>query len=225
MQRRAELVEAAIRAIRKHGASVGMDEIAAEAGTSKTVIYRHLGDRTGLYLAVCEVADGLILGDFEKALHAGGMTDALTRPLPSDVRPLLVAVIDSYLRLVERDPELYRFVVRRPLLDTAPDHDPIVGLTDAIADRLAGIFTAALTGVREDAASAARLWSHGLIGFVRESADRWLAESPDERPSREQIVGLLAEFAAGGLTGVLGLPDPHLLETSQDAARSRRTTL
>ena len=44
-----------------------MDEIAAEAGTSKTVIYRHLGDRLGLYLAVCESVDALILAEIDAA--------------------------------------------------------------------------------------------------------------------------------------------------------------
>jgi AcrR family transcriptional regulator len=50
--RKRELIEHALRAIRKHGAAVGMEEIAAQAGTSKTVIYRHFGDRAGLYAAV-----------------------------------------------------------------------------------------------------------------------------------------------------------------------------
>src|SRR5262245_32752527 len=40
-ERREALVDATIRAIRKHGATVGMDDIALEAGTSKTVVYRH----------------------------------------------------------------------------------------------------------------------------------------------------------------------------------------
>ena len=37
--RRRELVDATLRAIRQHGAGVGMDDIAAVAGTSKTVVY------------------------------------------------------------------------------------------------------------------------------------------------------------------------------------------
>ena len=36
--RRRELVEATLRAIRRHGAGVGMDEHAAMAGTSNTLI-------------------------------------------------------------------------------------------------------------------------------------------------------------------------------------------
>jgi len=55
LARREELVDATLRAIRTHGAAVGMDEVATSAGTSKTVFYRHFTDRGGLYTAVAEV--------------------------------------------------------------------------------------------------------------------------------------------------------------------------
>lgn len=203
-QRRTELVQAAMRAIRSHGAAVGMDEIATEAGTSKTVIYRHFGDRLGLYIAVCEAVDALILGDFDKAL-ATGPADLST----DDLYPVVVAVIDSYLRLVERDPEVYRFVIRRPLLDLPPAEDPVAGISDAIAGRLAEIIAAAdPTAAHIDAGSAATVWAHGLVGFVRESADRWLSEPAATRMPRGVVVDLLARFAAAGLSGVLDL-DAH----------------
>ena len=60
-RRREELVDATLAAVARHGADVGMDEIAAEAGTSKTVVYRHFADRNELYLAVsARVADELL---------------------------------------------------------------------------------------------------------------------------------------------------------------------
>ena len=42
---RRALVEAALAAVGRHGAGVGMDEIAAAAGTSKAGLYRHFSDR------------------------------------------------------------------------------------------------------------------------------------------------------------------------------------
>ena len=60
-KRRADLVAATLRAIRRHGAGVGMDDIAASAGTSKTVFYRHFGDRAGLYRAVAHSVDARII--------------------------------------------------------------------------------------------------------------------------------------------------------------------
>ena len=61
--RRNELVESTLRAIRHRGATVSIDEIAAEAGTSKPVFYRHFGDRPGLYRAVVEKVAQFILDD------------------------------------------------------------------------------------------------------------------------------------------------------------------
>ena len=60
--RRSELVDATIRAIRRHGPGVGMDDIAAEAGTSKTVVYRHFDDRAGLYRAVVARIESRVVG-------------------------------------------------------------------------------------------------------------------------------------------------------------------
>src|SRR3954449_4919848 len=95
LTRRAELVEATLRAVRRHGAGVGMDEIATEAGTSKTVLYRHFGDKAGLYLAVVESVDRLVTGDLHRALD-----DA---PSPTELAgsaSMIRAAVDSYLSLV-----------------------------------------------------------------------------------------------------------------------------
>ena len=108
-------MEATLRAIRQHGAGVGMDDIASAAGTSKTVFYRHFTDRSGLYAAVSERVDALILRDVTAALDAdarGGLAGVGGSP-----RRLIGEAIDAYLRLVEKDPEVYRFIVTAPLLD------------------------------------------------------------------------------------------------------------
>lgn len=216
-QRRRELTDAALRAIRSHGATVGMDEIAAEAGTSKTVIYRHFGDRLGLYLAVCASVDSNVLGDLQQALtHAG--EGAGGAPLAGDARAAIEAVIDSYFVQVERDPEVYRFVVRRPALNVAPEDDPVIGISDTIAGVLQPIFAEALRDAGRPT-DAARIWAHGLIGFVRESADRWLAD-PD-RPSRGVVVRHLAEFASDGLTGALGLTSDSTRPRPEGARHDR----
>lgn len=196
-ERRAQLTEAALRAIRRHGAGVGMEEIAAVAGTSKTVIYRHLGDRLGLYLAVCASVDRLILSDFGAALEASGAT----LRVPSDNRhDVLVAAIDSYFALVEHDPEVYRFVTRPPQVDVPRDADPVTGLSASIAGQLTDILAVDLHESGRKGGLAPIL-AHGLVGLVRESADRWMTD-PDRAP-RSVIVNQLAEFAAVGLNGLL----------------------
>ncbi|HEU5144888.1 MAG TPA: helix-turn-helix domain-containing protein, partial [Dermatophilaceae bacterium] len=117
-ERRVELVDATIRAIRTHGAGVGMDEIAAEAGTSKTVIYRHFEDKAGLYRAVAARID-------QRVVRKVGASLAAAAAPGGDLRELIASTVDAYLSLVDSDAEVYRFVVRRPLVERPLADDPV----------------------------------------------------------------------------------------------------
>ena len=197
--RRRELVEHALRAIRKHGAGVGMDEIAAQAGTSKTVIYRHFGDRAGLYVAVVESVHQFIHRGLRTALE---LTD------PEDLAVLVRDLADAYLALVERDPEIYRFVLNRPQETAAASVDPLGGLPELIGDHVAAAIATHLAHRGQDP-SCAPTWGHGLVGFIRAAADRWMANP--ERGSRAEVVThittLFTPAFAAGLAAV-----PHLEE-------------
>jgi AcrR family transcriptional regulator len=187
--RRAALVQAAVEAVREHGPGVGMDEIAAAAGTSKTVVYRYFADRGDLYLAVCtRVADRLV----------GQLTAALRGA--SEPRELLFRAVDAYLRVIEADPEVYRFVVHRPLADRPMADDPIAGLSALVGRHVAGLIAARLKEAGLDP-TAAEPWGHGLVGLVRSAADHWLdARDP---MTREQLTGYLTDLIWTGLAGVL----------------------
>ena len=52
VERRTELVDGALDAIRRRGRDVSMDEIAADIGVSKTVLYRYFVDKNDLTTAV-----------------------------------------------------------------------------------------------------------------------------------------------------------------------------
>ncbi|QJY45815.1 TetR family transcriptional regulator [Pseudonocardia broussonetiae] len=186
--RRVELTDAAILAIRAHGAGVGMDEVAAQAATSKTVVYRHFADRTELYVAVCERVAGVLLGQVRAAMDGADGPHGQT-----------AAGIEAYLRLIEHDPEVYRFVVHRPLVDRALDADPVADLVSLIGDQAAAVI-AARTG---DPVRAVP-WGHGVVGMVRAAADNWLA-----RPAgmtRAELATHLTELAWAGLSGVVATP-------------------
>lgn len=206
--RRRDLVEHTLRAIRRHGAGVGMDVIASEAGTSKTVVYRHFGGRTGLYVAVVEAVDAFILAD----LHA-----ATSGADPDDVTGLVGAMAGCYLQLVEGDPEIYRFVVTRPLVDGPVEEDPVHGLSDRIGEQLAGALAAQLSAAGRDP-SPATTWGHGLVGFVRAAADRWLAQDP--RPPREAVVADLVTLVRPALTPTTP-PDPPTAPSTPPAEDPR----
>lgn len=191
--RRRELVEATLRAIRRHGAGVGMDDIAAVAGTSKTVIYRHFTDRQGLYAAVCESVDALILHNLAEATGSRGADDPSAEISP---RALIAGAVDAYLTLVEKDPEVYRFVVTAPLLDQTSG-DPAATVTDHIAAQMTAVIAEALSAAGRSTRPAP-VWGAGLVGMVRAAADQWLADS--SAMTREALTGHLTDLAWGGLS-------------------------
>ncbi len=214
-QRRAQLVGAAIGAIRRHGAGVGMDDVAAAAGTSKTVVYRHFGDRTGLYTAVCESVAAVLLGEIRRAT-----TEAMAAAPGGGPRAATSAGVDAYLRLIESDPELYRFVVHRPLLTQpsgsrqatpSPSADPVTDLVTVIGDEIATVIGDRLRHTGTEPGDAARPWGHAIVGLVRGAADDWLI-----RPNgmtRERLTTHLTDLAWAGLSGLA----PHVTEHARGA--------
>lgn len=184
-ERRTALVDAIIRAIRDHGASVGMDDIAATAGTSKTVLYRYFEDKAGVYRAVADRIDERVLRHVSAALAGSSAPDG-------DPRELISSTVDAYLSLVESDTEVYRFVVGRPLVDRPLADDPVGGTIT----RASGLLQSAL-GVGDVDPARARIWTIALVGSVQAVADDWLAAA--DRPSRAMLVQTLSELAWTGL--------------------------
>jgi AcrR family transcriptional regulator len=187
--RRAELTDAAIAAIRAHGAGVGMDDVAAAARTSKTAVYRHFADRTSLYVAVCERVAQVLLAQVRAAMDGADSPRAKT-----------AAAIAAYLRLIEQDPEVYRFVVHRPLVDRAVGADPLADLVSLVGDEVATVIAEQLRNAGADTAPAVP-WGHGVVGMVRAAADNWVA-----RPAgmgRDELAGHVTDLAWAGLSGVV----------------------
>jgi AcrR family transcriptional regulator len=188
-QRRRQLVEATVAAVGKHGAGVGMDEIAAEAGTSKTVVYRHFADRAELHVAVCNRVAAHLLPKLRTAIES---TD---RP-----RDMIAAAIETYLAFLEADPELYRFVVHPQHFDRPAGSDPLSSLSDLVGEQAAAVIAVALQQAGRDPA-AAQPWGHGVVGLVRSAADWWL--QADRPMLRSELAAHLTELAWAGLSGVV----------------------
>jgi AcrR family transcriptional regulator len=194
--RRAQLVDAAVTAVGRHGAGVGMEEIAAEAGTSKTVVYRHFADRAELHVAVCNRVAAQLLPRLREAMKSSA------RP-----REMVSTAIETYLAFLEADPELYRFVVHAPGMARTAGADPMNTLSSLVGDQAAAAVSVALQQAGRDPA-AAQPWGHGVVGMVRSAADWWL--SADRPMIRSDLAAHLTELAWAGLSGVA--PNPK--ETS-----------
>jgi AcrR family transcriptional regulator len=191
--RREQLVDATIAAVGRHGAGVGMEEIATAAGTSKTVVYRHFADRTELHVAVCSRVAASLTARLREAMESTG-----------EPRQMVAAAVETYLAFLEADPELYRFVVHQQVLDRPANGDPISNLSDLIGDQASAIVGLALQRAGHDPRAAAP-WGHGVVGMVRSAADWWLRA---DRPMlRSELAAHLTDLAWAGLSGVV-TPEP-----------------
>jgi AcrR family transcriptional regulator len=101
VDRRNELVDGTIDAIRRLGGALSMDEIAAEIGVSKTVLYRYFVDKNDLTTAV--------MMRFTQTTLIPNMAAALTSNL--DGFDLAREIIRVYVETVANEPEPYRFVM------------------------------------------------------------------------------------------------------------------
>ncbi|MGH3852742.1 MAG: TetR/AcrR family transcriptional regulator [Pseudonocardiaceae bacterium] len=187
-QRRASLVQAAMRAIRQHGPDVAMEDIAAAAGVSKPILYRHFLDKGDLYMAVSETA-------------TEQLRTALLSSLTADTEPrtALQLVIEEYLTFIEQQPQLYRFVVRRSFTDRPLSRDPVTTNAALISETLATILRDRLRGLSLDSGGA-ETWAHAGVGMVQAAADWWLEH---RTLSRDALRDYLVTLAWGGLSSIL----------------------
>jgi AcrR family transcriptional regulator len=189
--RREALLDAADRAVRRHGAEVSMEAVAAEAGITKPVLYRHFGDREGLLAAVA-------------TRHARRLVDELDRALAAEDHPRarIRTTVDTYLAFLERDPELHRFATRLP--GTARELDGDSPMRDAlgrVCDQVAGAVRAELTAAGLPP-SPATTWGEGMVGMVQLVGDRWLDGT--SRRDRQQLVAELTDLLWHGFRGIVG---------------------
>ncbi|MEU4807107.1 TetR/AcrR family transcriptional regulator [Actinosynnema sp. NPDC023587] len=211
--RRAEFVEATIRAVAAHGPEVGMDEIAAAAGVSKPVLYRHFTDKSDLYLAVGQRGTELLMDR---------MVPALTRDGP--IRARIRGIVDAYLAAVEENPNLYRFVVRRTSADRPVEQDAVREDEQLVTVALARLLGDGLRGFGLDAGGA-EPWAHALVGLVQNAGDWWLDHRSMTRANLSDYLTTIIWHAVDGLLRSAGVeldPDaPLSADLTGEPARPR----
>lgn len=175
-RRRSELLVAADRAVKRSGPLVSMAEIASEAGITKPVLYKHFGDKGGLYQAIAEYYVRTLMDRLRTALREG-----------DDPHRRITATIEAYLSFVESDPEAYRFLMHRAISERPEAQETVAQFIRQVAKEVAVILTEELHRFGIDA-GAAEAWAHGMVGMVQLAGDWWLE---DRTMSREDLVNHL----------------------------------
>src|SRR3954453_18729286 len=176
--RRAELIEAVLGAVRERGAGIDMDDVAAVSGVGKPVFYRYFKDKADLFLSVGREVGERLAADVAAALEGAQNPHAM-----------ITAAVDTFLRAVEDDPQVYRFVLQGPAnAATASDYSAVISKR---ASRLIG-------DLLRDAGfdtGAAEPWGFAMVGAVRSAAERWLDEPT---MSRAALSGYLTNLIWAG---------------------------
>lgn len=172
-------------AIRVHGPAVSVAEIAAVAGITKPVLYRHFVDRADLQRAVGQEAAAMLLGRMAPELRADREPAASVR-----------AVIDAFLAGIEDEPELWRFVAHHPIARGA-------GIIDDAREQIARLLHTVISDRLRAAGldpGGAEAWAQGLVGMVQSAGDWWLER---RTMSRAALTDHLTALIWGGMSALL----------------------
>ncbi|HEY1466031.1 MAG TPA: TetR/AcrR family transcriptional regulator [Acidimicrobiales bacterium] len=184
---RAHLIESAITVIQREGPGASMDQMAAQAGVTKPILYRHFSDRAGLVKAIAEYSFSQVSAGLEAALHANATP-----------RDLVESTIDTYLVFIESDPDVYRFLVQRGVSEAGVSINDYIWRTSR---QVAVVLGEALRAAGLDSGPA-EVWAFGIVGMVHASGDWWLERGTMPRARlTEYLTSLVCD----------GLPDLSVL--------------
>ncbi|MFL6142352.1 MAG: TetR/AcrR family transcriptional regulator [Labedaea sp.] len=181
--RREEFVQAALRALAVHGPDFGMEHVAAEAGVTKPVLYRHFTDKADLFVALGQRGTELL---FNRLIPALNNEEA---PVPRIRKSL-----DAYFSVIEEYPNLYRLLIRRPFgRDVVAEDKELIG---SALSRLLGDYLRAF----ELDSGGAEPWGHGIVGLVQNVGEWWLER---RTMSRDAVVDYLTQIIWAAIDGIV----------------------
>jgi AcrR family transcriptional regulator len=189
-ERKASILQAAARAFGRGGyATTSMDDVAAEAGVSRLIVYRHFASKEELYRAVLEQVRGRI---------RERMNPALEEPTPGQYpfRPLI--------EVARENPDAFRLLFLHAARE--PQFSEYVRESRAGGVRLAEDIIADLVGDTVSD-SVMRTWAtRAMVGYIFEALQAWL-EVGD--PARDDEFVERATFGAVAVFSVLtGIAQP-----------------
>ena len=186
VERRTELVDGALDAIRRLGSDVSMDEIAAEIGVSKTVLYRYFVDKNDLTTAV--------MMRFTQTTLIPNMAGALSTNLEGF--DLTREIIRVYVETVASEPEPYRFVMTN---NSAGKSKVIADSEQIIARMLALMLRQRMKRVGMDT-SGVEPWAYLIVGGVQLATHSWMS---NPRMTSDELIDYLTMLCWSALCGIV----------------------
>ncbi|UPW09421.1 TetR/AcrR family transcriptional regulator [Gordonia terrae] len=190
---KAELVDAAIRAIEKFGDAVSMDDFAEEAGASKPKLYRHFGDRAGLYSAVAARLGSMMWESAQSTLLSG--------QADSTVDELFRSAVSAYVSLVDEHPAVVRFLMTNHMFQYSESGEG--GAADQLRSAMEIISDEFARGLREVDAeeSPVAVAVASILGAGLSATQWWIDHGRQNGMSRDMFAAHLCQTSWGIIDG------------------------
>ncbi len=163
---------------------MSMASIAAEAGISKPILYRHFGDKSGLYQALAE-------------RHVSALTDTVHAAFlrPGEIRARARAAVGTYLATIAANRHMYGFLVHRASAEDTATHSAMSALIRGLGGLLAETL---LAEERLSDPVRAHIWGHATVGLVQAAGEWWLDH---DDVTRETVVDGIVDLVLDGVLG------------------------
>jgi AcrR family transcriptional regulator len=186
VDRRNELIDGTIEAIRRRGQYVSMDEIAGEIGVSKTVLYRYFVDKNDLTTAVTmRFAQITLIPNMAKALSSNLDGFDLTRE-----------IIRVYVETVASEPEPYRFA----MANNSAGKNKVVADSERIIARMLAVMLRRRMRPAGMELGGVEAWAYMIVGGVQLATHSWLL---DPRTSADELIDYLTMLSWSALCGIV----------------------
>ena len=169
---RAEIVDAAFRAIDRLGPELSLREIAEEAGTAKPKIYRHFTDKSDLFQAIGERMRDELWAAIIPSVNVE----------KDSTREIVGQGVEHYVELVDQHPNVVRFLLQGRFADQSAAAMTTVNKGRDITLAIADMVSSELEDMELDPA-AFELAAFAIFGTAASATDWWLGAN-DESPRR-----------------------------------------
>jgi len=181
---RADIVDAAFRAFDNNGPDVHMDDIAKEAGATKTKLYRHFSDKRDLHDAVARRVKDLL---WESVLGSINFES-------DSIDEVIHTAVSQYAHLVDQHPNVFRYLMRSHFSDRSGVPDPALDDTQQLATLISDHFASALqdSGV---SSKGIDMIVRAIVGAGLSATDWWI-ESQFSRSRAMPLDDFIGQLSA-----------------------------
>ena len=193
-ERKLQIVAAARELFGRSGyEATGVDDIAAHAGITKPVLYRHFEGKRDLYLAVLEDH----LADLIRRLWVGLSASA-------EPRERLRVSIQAFFEFVEERPDGYRMLVEAGTRMDDDTRERLGSAWDTLAEGVGRTVGDVLRASGLDTAGAP-VYARALVGMTQAVAEWWMRS---RRMPKEAVADYLLALTWRGFDGLPRNPTP-----------------